>query len=51
MEKQERSRLGRLTGEMVVIVVSILLALAADAAWDSRGDRSRERGYLNGLAV
>ena len=32
-----------------MIVVGILLALAADAAWDSRKDRQREQAYLAAL--
>lgn len=35
--------------EGVIIVVSILLALLLDAAWDYRGDRAREGEYLAGL--
>lgn len=37
--------------ESVTIVLSILLALLLDAAWDYRGDRAREREYLDGLRV
>ena len=40
----------RLLVEGVVIVLSILLAFAIDAAWEYRGDRSRERELLSSLA-
>lgn len=36
--------------EGLVIVLSVLLALAADAAWATRGDRALERGYLAKLS-
>ena len=41
----------RFTAEALVIVVSILLALAADAWWDGRNNEARERLALNDLAV
>ena len=41
----------RFAAEAVVIVVSILLALAADAWWDGRNNEARERLALNDLAV
>ena len=41
----------RLGAEFVVIVVGVLVALAADAAWDSHDDRQAERGYLAALLV
>jgi len=47
----DRGRYRRLAGEMAVIVLSILLALAADAAWDLRGELQRERAYLNALEI
>lgn len=39
----------RFIGEGVVIVVSILLALAADAWWDGRQDRAAEAALLESL--
>ena len=41
----------RFAAEALVIVVSILLALAADAWWDGRNNEARERLALNDLAV
>ena len=41
----------RFAAEAFVIVVSILLALAADAWWDGRNNEARERLALNDLAV
>jgi len=38
-------------GEGLTIIVSILLALATDAAWDYRGDRATEREILAGLRI
>lgn len=40
----------RLLAEGAVIVVSILLAFAVDAWWDSRQERAREESYLGQLA-
>lgn len=37
--------------EALTIIVSILLALAADAAWQYRGDRATEREILEGLRL
>jgi hypothetical protein len=42
--------LKRLSGEGLVIVVSVLLALSADAWWDSRMDEERAERYLAALA-
>ena len=42
---ESRSRLGFLVAEAVLIVVSILLAFAIDAAWDGR-EEARERAEL-----
>lgn len=39
----------RLLAEALAIVMSILLAFAIDAAWDARGQRLRERSYLERL--
>jgi len=39
----------RILAESVLIVASILLALAADAWWDSRGNRARERVLLGSM--
>ena len=36
--------------EVVVIVLSILIAFALDAGWEAQQDRSREREILNDLA-
>lgn len=41
----------KFAAEALVIVVSILLALAADAWWDGRNNEARERLALNDLAV
>ena len=41
----------RFAAEAFVIVVSILLALAADAWWEGRNNQARERLALNDLAV
>jgi uncharacterized membrane protein YidH (DUF202 family) len=41
----------RFAAEALVIVVSILLALAADAWWEGRNNQARERLALNDLAV
>ena len=41
----------RLVAEGAVIVVSILLAFAVDAWWDSRQERAREDAYLRELVV
>jgi hypothetical protein len=41
----------RVLVEGVVIVASILLALAADAWWDARQDRAEERRILAALSV
>jgi hypothetical protein len=40
-------RASRLTAELVVIVVGVLIALAVDAGWESRQDRSRLAAYLS----
>lgn len=37
--------------ESLTIIVSILLALAAEAAWQCRGDRATEREILAGLRI
>jgi hypothetical protein len=44
-----RARLFNRVGEAVTIILSILLALAADAAWSYRVDRAEERQLLAGL--
>jgi hypothetical protein len=44
-----QSRVLRVIGELTIIVVGVLLALAADAAWDAHNDRQRERTYLVAL--
>lgn len=41
---------GRLFAEFVVIVAGVLVALAADAAWDVRTERRQEEGYYRALA-
>jgi hypothetical protein len=40
----------RLFAEFVVIVAGVLVALAADAAWDVRTERQQEEGYYLALA-
>jgi uncharacterized membrane protein YidH (DUF202 family) len=42
-------RPARLLGELALITAGVLLALTADAAWDSRQERARERDYLQSL--
>ena len=42
-------RLARLVGELALITAGVLLALMADAAWDSRQERAQERDYLQSL--
>ena len=49
--KGRRSEWLRRAAEGATIVVSILMALLADAAWDYRGDRAQERQLLDGLGV
>lgn len=44
-------RLGRSVTEMIVIIISILLAFSIDAAWEARSERSRERQALGDLEV
>ena len=39
----------RLAAEFLVIVVGVLVALGADAAWDRTGERTREAAYLSQL--
>ncbi len=39
----------RLVAEFVVIVAGVLVALAADAAWDVRTERRQEEGYYSAL--
>ena len=41
----------RVAVEGVAIILSILLALGIDAAWDARQERAREREYLTALRV
>lgn len=36
-------------GEVALVVVGVLIALAVDAWWEGRGDRERERAYLRQL--
>lgn len=48
---RDRVNWSRIAAEGFAIVVSILLAFAIDAAWDVRGERVRERSYLERLRV
>lgn len=41
--------LGRGAGELIIIVVGVLIALAVDAAWSSRAERMTETAYLGAL--
>ncbi len=50
MKPDGRSAWKRFAVEAVVIVASILIAFAIDAAWDERNDRVQERAYLRALA-
>ena len=43
------SKAGALTVELVVVVVGVLIALAADSWWDARGDAQRAEAYLVAL--
>ena len=45
----ERLPARRLLAEGAVIVVSVLVALSADAAWAERQERQREDRYLRAL--
>ena len=47
----ERSSWSRLVAEAVLIVASILVAFAIDAAWDGHLDRIEERGILSDLRL
>ena len=49
MKKSLDSWLGRSVGELSIIVVGVLLALAADAAWEARGERQLEAALLQDL--
>ena len=49
MTSERRSRWGARTAEGLTIIISILLALLAEAAWQYRGDRQDERELLEGL--
>lgn len=49
MAEANSGRVRRVLGELVVIVVGVLIALAADSWWQERGDRGREVGYLRAL--
>src|SRR5687767_7199590 len=40
---------GRLAAEFAVIVIGVLVALGAQALWEHRQDRGRERAYLRQL--
>ena len=42
-------RPARLLGELALITAGVLLALMADAAWDSRQERAKERDYIQSL--
>jgi hypothetical protein len=42
-------RLARLLGELTLITAGVLLALTADAGWNSRQERAQERDYLRSL--
>lgn len=46
-----RSRLRESIREMVVVVVSILIAFGLDAAWDERQERQEERRILESIAT
>jgi len=46
-----RHTIGRVLGESLVIIMSVLLALSADAWWQTRQDDSRRRDYLEGLVI
>ncbi len=45
------ARVARYLTELGVIILGILLALSADAFWESRQERQREHQYLNALAA
>ncbi len=41
--------IGRLFAEFVVIVAGVLVALAANAAWEVRSERQQEEAYYRAL--
>jgi hypothetical protein len=55
MSDEHRARVGsgrtRLLAEFIVISLGVLMALAADAAWDERGESIQEADYLVALRI
>ncbi|HYC50328.1 MAG TPA: DUF6090 family protein [Gemmatimonadaceae bacterium] len=50
LHTRQSATVGRIAGEIVIVVIGILIAFALDAAWERRSARAEEHAHLRALA-